>query len=66
MYRTDSRSSRPRTRSVSPPAPSSGALDAVLAANASGVLVGVSSFKGIKGRTDERAALWTPAAALRR
>jgi len=40
-----------------------GPFDAVLAANASGVLVGVSSLKDIKGRTDERAAIWTPVAS---
>ena len=35
-----------------------GPFDDVLAVNASGVLVGLSSFKGI---TDERAVMWTPA-----
>ena len=35
-----------------------GPFDDVLAVNASGVLVGLSSFKGI---ADERAVMWTPA-----
>ena len=40
-----------------------GTFEGVNAANSSGVLTGVSSFKKVKGGIDERAVIWTPTAA---
>jgi len=40
-----------------------GPYSAVISGNAGGTVVGVSSFKGVKGRVDERAVLWTPKTA---
>lgn len=42
-----------------------GTFEEVIAANANGVLAGISSFKKVKGSTDEHPVIWTPSSARR-